>query len=145
MQKLDTACSYELQKKLKEELSQSAQLRYIHRLHCVLLLAKGNSSQDLSRWFGQTPRTLELWASKYRDRGPEGLREVRNAGRPSRLNNMQIKRLCNDLESLPGTFNYAASSWSGELIRQHLYDLFGVDMSVRQCQRLLRKLREVKN
>ena len=41
--------------------------------------------------------------------------------------------------------NYAASSWSGELIRQHLYDLFGVDMSVRQCQRLLRKLREVKN
>ncbi len=141
MQKLDISNPSDLQKLLKEELRQSPRVRYLHRLHCVLLLAQGHSCYDLARWFGLNPRTIELWVHKFEQRGIEGLKDIRNAGRPSKLNSLQTKMLSQDIRRPPRELHHVGDTWNGELLKLHLYNIYKVELSVRQCQRLLKQLK----
>ena len=44
---------------LQNEISRSLELRYDHRLHGVLIVAKGMSYYDVSNILGHSPRTVE--------------------------------------------------------------------------------------
>lgn len=141
MRKLDVSNPASLQGILKEELSNSQHARYLHRLHCVLLLSQGHSCYELARWFGLSPRSLELWVHKFEQHGVKGLKEISSAGRPAKLNCKQIKELSLIIQYSPSQQGLSANSWSGDLLKRYLNEHFKIDLSVRQCQRLLRQLR----
>ena len=53
---------------LQNEISRSPESRYDHRLHGVLMVAKGMSCYDASIILGHSPRTVEYWAKQFNDR-----------------------------------------------------------------------------
>jgi transposase len=121
-------------------VSTSSEQRLLHRLHCVLLIAEGRSCYEVARWFGEDPRTIERWVHALALHGTEGLREHHAGGRPAKLAGEQAQHLALDLQKPPHLSGYPKREWSGKLLTQHLQGSYGIKLSTRQCQRMLRRL-----
>jgi transposase len=118
----------------------SCEPRFLHRLHCVLLIAEGRSCYEDARWYGEDPRTIERWVHALNGYGIEGLREHHGGGRPTKLTDEQLQYLALDLQKPPRVCGYPERRWSGKLLMQYLEDRYGVKLSARQCQRIMRRL-----
>ena len=57
---------------LQDEIRRSAEARYDHRLHGVLLVAQGLSCPQEAHLLGDAPRTVEYWVQRFEK---EGLRD----------------------------------------------------------------------
>ena len=115
----------------------SSELRYVHRLHAVLLVSIGRSCYEVGHWFAEDPRTVERWVHAYELAGPEGLVEHRRRGRPAHLTPMQQDQLRRELAVAPAGAGYPHKHWTGKLLARHLESRYGVCISLRHCQRLL--------
>lgn len=127
---------------LRREINDSSHARYLNRLHCLLLIACGHNCYEVAHYFGESPRTLELWIHRYEEAGIDGLKDRPRGGPGSRkLTTPQLSALEVDLREHPGELGYAQSAWSGKLLVTHLERKYNVRLSVRHAQRLLRRPR----
>ncbi len=124
---------------LKREIAHTASTRYLHRLHCVWLVHKSGSCQRVAEWFGESRRTIERWVREYEEQGADGLLDRRKPGRPPRISNEMASTLIGELAMNPEHHGYTANTWTGRLLKKHLHSSHEVDMSLRQCQRLLHR------
>ncbi len=60
---------------LQDEIRCSEESRYDHRLHGVLLVAQGLTCPEVSWLLGGTPRTIEYWVRRFKEKGLSGLVE----------------------------------------------------------------------
>ena len=125
---------------LKEQLKQSSEARFLHRLHCVLLVSQGRSGIEVAGWFGDDPSSVARWVRCCREFGIQGLQDDQRSGRPAKLNIEQMRALERDLWQAPGAFAYDDPVWNGKLLAAHIQRRFDVELSVRQCQRLVRQV-----
>jgi transposase len=124
---------------LQNEIRRSEDSRYVHRLHAVLLVARGLSARETASLFGDAPRTVELWVHRFQGAGLKGLREVPRPGRPSKLDQKQIMEIQNIVRtSTPAELGIDAVRWDSSVLSSYLYSL-GVDLKPRQCRNLLKK------
>jgi len=124
---------------LQNEIRRSEDSRYIHRLHAVLLVARGLSARKTASLLGDAPRTVELWIHRFQKEGLKGLREVPRPGRPSRLNQKQIMEFQNIVRSsTPAELGIDADRWDSNVLSSYLHSL-DVDLKPRQCRNLLKK------
>lgn len=121
------------------EIERSEKSRYDHRLHGVLLVSDGRSCYEVAEILGRSPRTIQHWVNKFEKIGFDGLREGERLGRPSRLNAIQLTQLGKDLRKDPRKIGYSQNMWDGKLLSHHLSEVYGIELGVRQCQRLFRK------
>lgn len=140
MRKLSLSSAKWVREVIHASVKTSCESHFLHRLHCVLLVAEGRSCYEVARWFGEDPRTIERWVHALNEHGIEGLREHHSGGRPTRLADEQIPRLALDLQKPPRVCGYSEREWSGKLLAQHLEGSYGIKLSVRQCQRIMRRL-----
>ena len=68
------------------------------------------------------------------------LREGERPGRPRTLEAKDWRRLQGDLRKTPRDFGLAATLWNAPVLSEHLHRRYGVDLGVRQCQRLFRHM-----
>lgn len=122
------------------EIMRSRESRYDHRLHGVLAVARGLSCYETAAIWGRSPRSVEYWVKRFNDEGLGGLRERGRPGRPAALTWPQLEILRSDIRRGPREMGLDRDAWSGSLLRSYLRDAYEVDLSVRQCQRLLRRL-----
>ena len=141
MQKLEVSNFADLQAELNKQTARAPEGRFLHRLHCVLLVARGCSCYQVAEWFREHPSTIERWVHHFLQFGAEGLRDEQRTGRPAKLRDDQRKRLQNDVSNEPGAFGYERNIWHGRLLQDHLERHYCIKLSVRQCQRLLKQLR----
>ena len=125
---------------LRAVLQQDDQLRYLHHLHAVLLVALGQSVDQVAQWLGCSPRSIERWVRGYRLGGCQSLQVVHGAGRPARLTARQLQQLRADLAAPPSAQGLHHSQWCGKLLAAHIERRHGLHISLRQCQRLMREL-----
>jgi len=129
---------------LRASVNKLPEHRFLHRLHCVVLVAEGHSCADVARWFGGTRRTIERWVHSFEADGIEGLREQHHGGgRSSRLTESRLRELAVDLDRPPVVSGYPDRQWSGRLVALHVARRYGVTLQPRQCQRILREARGV--
>jgi transposase len=76
---------------LQDEIRRSAEARYDHRLHGLLLVAQGMSGHEVARLLGDSPRTVAYWVSRFEEEGLAGLVDAERSGRPRRLSENQIQ------------------------------------------------------
>ena len=57
---------------LQEEIRRSADARYDHRLHGLLLVAQGMTCPEVARLLGAAPRTVETWVRRFEQQGLAG-------------------------------------------------------------------------
>jgi len=137
---MDSVATEALLKVLKAACEDSAEARFLHRLHCVSLVAQGRSAQEVAQWHADDPSSVARWVRRYEETGIEGLREGQRSGRPGKLGSEDLVVLAEDLRKPPAAFGYRRPAWNGNLLATHLEERYGISLSVRQCQRLLRQL-----
>ena len=140
MRKLQISDSEIMSIAIQEEIVRSQESRYDHRLHGLLLVAHGLSCYHVAEWLGQDPRTVQRWVHRFERNGFVGLQEGQRTGRPRRLTNEQLSDVNLDLRTHPRDLGYEQNLWDGKLLAHHLAKLYGVELSVRQCQRIFGRL-----
>ena len=141
MRKLEVSNKAALQSACKEETTHNREFRFLHRLHCVLLVAQGSSCYQVAEWFGEHSSTVERWVHCFNEYNLEGLRDEQKTGRPRKVRDDQLKRLQSDISRNPSELGYEQYEWNGKLLKTHLECCYDVELSVRQCQRILHQLK----
>lgn len=78
---------------LQDEIRESQESRYDHRLLGVLLVAQGMSGPDPGRLLGVSPRSVHDWVHRFEAKGFAGLAEGERSGRASRLSGQQLTQI----------------------------------------------------
>ena len=140
MRRLEIADADIMRIAIQQEIVRSEEARYDHRLHGLLLITAGQSSQQIAELFGEDRRTVQRWVKTFESHCLEGLREGERPGRPKTIDPRQWAALSKDLRRSPSELGYAAGLWDGKLLSEHLHARYGVTLGVRQCQRLFRQM-----
>jgi transposase len=89
----------------------------------------------------ESPRTLKYWVRRYHDKGLAGLRDEKRSGRPPRLTDAQLGEIAKLLQKPPQHSGLIGRKWSGGMLAGWVERHYGVKLSVRQCERVLRTIR----
>jgi Transposase and inactivated derivatives len=125
---------------LQDEIRRSEESRYDHRLHGVLLVAQGMTCPEVAKLLGDAPRSVEYWVRGFEENGLAGLREGERSGRPGRLNEKHLRDINAVLRQTPRDVGLARNLWDGKTLAAWIAREYGIDLGVRQCQRLFRQL-----
>jgi len=125
---------------LQQEIHRSEESRYDHRLHGVLLVAQGMNCPDVARLLGDAPRSVEYWVHRYESQGLAGLTEGQRTGRPRRLTDKQMDGIGKVLRNRPSDAGMLVNLWDGKTLSAWIAKTYGIELQVRQCQRLFRQL-----
>ena len=125
---------------LQDEIRRSWEARYDHRLHALLLVAHGVTCPEVARLLGDSPRAIEYWVRRFEEEGLSGLADGVRTGRPSRLSAEQIEEIGTYLRLPPDAAGIMGNVWDGKMLSSFIASRYGIDVGVRQCQRLFREL-----
>ena len=125
---------------LQDEIRRSQEARYDHRLHAILLVAQGVTCPDVASLLGDAPRTVQYWVHRFEQEGLAGIADADRPGRPKKLTEHQFEQVGKALRSTPRDVGLSTNLWDGKTLSAFICRQFGIDISVRQCQRLFRQL-----
>ena len=107
----------------------------------VKLHKKGYTVREIGDTLDIPFSKAQYWITRFRNQGESGLKTKKGRGRPSLLNNQQIKELKRIIkEDGPIRFGGQAVSWLSKEIKILIKDRFGVVYTLRHVQRILHKL-----
>ena len=124
---------------LQDEIRRSEESRYDHRLHGVLLVAQGMTCPQVAELLGDAPRSVEYWVRRFEQGAWDGLREGERSGRPRRLNEKQLREINAVLRRMPREVGLGGNLWDGKTLAAWIAQRYGIELGVRQCQRLFRQ------
>ncbi len=124
---------------LQGEIRRSYQARYDHRLHAVLMVAQGMSCTAAGNLLGDSPRTVAYWVNRFETEGLAGFADADRPGRPRRLNGEQLEQIQQALRCNPSDYGLTGNLWDGKMLSHFIQQRFGVELGVRQCQRMFRQ------
>jgi transposase len=125
---------------LQDEIRRSQEARYNHRLHAVLLVAQGVSCTKAASLLGDSPRTVQYWVNRFEEEGFAGLADADRPGRPKKLSEQQLEQLAQVIRGSPRDAGMNTNIWDGKTLSAFIKRQYGIDLGVRQCQRLFRQL-----
>jgi transposase len=125
---------------LQDEIRRSYEARYDHRLHAVLMVAQGTSCNKVAQLLGDSPRAVAYWVKRFEAEGLSGLADADRPGRPSKLDDDQLQTVEEALRSHPSQYGLEGNLWDGKMLSHFIAQQFDVELGVRQCQRLFRRL-----
>lgn len=125
---------------LRDEVTRSPEAAFLHRLHCVALVAAGHACGAVAAAFGDDDRSVQRWVHRFQEAGAAGLAEAPRRGRPARLGEAEYSALREALARPPSTFGHAATAWSAETLRREVARRYGIAFTRRHCVRLLGRL-----
>lgn len=140
MRKLEVSDAEVMGIAIRQEIERNEEARYDHRLHGLLLVAKGMSARQAALWLDESERTVQRWVNRFEQVGFAGLHEGERPGRPSRLNAEQWQGVEDDLRRSPRDFGFEQTLWDGIVLAEHLCRRYRIELGVRQCQRLFRQM-----
>ncbi|MBS1270187.1 MAG: hypothetical protein MAG794_01142 [Gammaproteobacteria bacterium] len=125
---------------LQDEIRRSPEARYDHRLHGLLLVAQGMSGREVASLLGDSPRTVAYWVHRFERSGLAGLVDDERPGRPRRLTERQLKAIETVLRKRPSDFGLSGHLWDGKTLSALIDQRWGIQLGVRQCQRVFRQM-----
>lgn len=125
---------------LQDEIRRTEEARYDHRLHAILLVAKGMTCPKVADFLGDPERTVRSWIRRYQQDGLQGLIENERSGRPPRITEKQLDRIASVLRKMPEEVGLKGGFWDGKSLSAFIRKDFGITLGVRQCQRLFKQL-----
>jgi len=135
----------QLRDAVRKQIGKSREKRACYRAFCLLMILHGQRVTDVAEALGEHTRTLERWRKRFNEQGLDGLLDDTSPGRPSRLSEQAMAALAKDIESPPSQLGLPGEQWRGKQLQQHLTEHYRIDLSLRQCQRLLKKLHPKEN
>ncbi|QIR41330.1 helix-turn-helix domain containing protein [Tolypothrix sp. PCC 7910] len=112
---------------------------YRKRLEIMLLADMGKSQTEICQILGCSQEMARYWITIAK----AGLAEQwqqKPIGRPKTVNQQYIARLKELLSHSPRNYGYAFSSWTSQWLSKHLATEFGIEISNRHINRLLKDM-----
>lgn len=126
---------------LHEALANNSTGKAVKRLMIALAYKDGVSVETLSERYGIPRSTVYYWLDRFENMSiEEAIRDDDRPGRPPALTTQERDELQSDVARPPETFGFEATSWSPELIQEHVAEKYGVEYSEGHIRRLLRTL-----
>lgn len=123
-----------------ERMTQQEAGRVAERARMVRLSSRGFTVQRIMDVFEVVDETLYKWFDRFDEEGPAGLYDRDRSGRPPRIDEeaqVEIERL---LSASPLDEGYDFTTWTTPLLKSHLKQHLGLDVSQATVRRTLHRL-----
>lgn len=108
------------------------------RLLAAIHRKEGDSLDAIVRKLQLPRRTVHGWLQRFEERGLDGVKDIKQPGRPPMLTKTQLKELRKDLIKGPRKGNSAL--WTTKKVTEHVEKKFNVRYTARHMVRLLHKV-----
>jgi transposase len=122
---------------LRREARRSKDNRQARRLLAIAMVLDGASRDEAARAGGMERQTLRDWVHRYNAHGLDGLSDKARPGRPSQLNEAQLRELDDLIEKGPDISVHKVVRWRCIDLKTIIAERFDVEMSERHIGRLL--------
>ncbi|KAB8330006.1 helix-turn-helix domain-containing protein [Scytonema tolypothrichoides VB-61278] len=124
---------------LLKNLQANLQTEYRRRIEIMLLADVGKSQTQICKILGCSQEMARYWIT-VAQLGLADKWQERPIGRPKIVNDQYIQRLKELFSHSPRKYGYAFSSWTSQWLSKHLATEFGVEISDRHINRLLKQM-----
>lgn len=128
----------ELLKQGKAIMSSSDESRYHFRVFAVNMVLSGCTASQIGTMAGVSKQAVTGWVKTADEQGFEALRPKPRPGRPTKLSPDQKTAIDAALKSDPSTYGFKV--WDGPSLSTYIKRTTGIDIGIRQCQRLFHEL-----
>jgi len=142
---MDNVCCGDLREELWRGRAGSRDAAFLFRLCSVRLVLSGQRPGDVGEWLDLSERTVRRWVALYQEGGTQAVRRGVRAGRPGHLGEGDLAAVLAALRDPPGELGLPYREWHGAMLQQWVRERFGVELGIRQCQRLLRLARHAES
>jgi len=108
------------------------------RLLAIAQILEGSSRTDAARNAGMERQTLRDWALRFNAEGVEGLKDRPRTGRKPRLDEGQLTKLDQVVDTQPDPVKDGVVRWRCYDLKAKIKSLFDVEISERSVGRILR-------
>jgi transposase len=130
---------------LKEALADADGSKATKRLMVALAYKDGVPVSEMEDRYAIPRSTLYYWLDRFEKYSVEdAIEDETRPGRPPKLDSSDRESLRSDLDASPDEFGYDESSWTPELVRDHIERVYGTSYSEGHVRRLLRQFAQEK-
>lgn len=115
-------------------MSSTDKARFHFKVFAVNMALSGCPVSQISTMAGVSKVTVTGWVKTADERGFDALRSRQRSGRPPKLSTEQCAAIDSAIQSDPKNFGFKV--WNVPGLSSYISNTFGVQISVRQCQRL---------
>ncbi|MBW4688260.1 MAG: helix-turn-helix domain-containing protein [Komarekiella atlantica HA4396-MV6] len=126
-------------KALLKNLQANLQPEYRRRIEIMLLADMGKSQTQICEIIGCSQEMARYWIG-IAEAGLAHKWNERPIGRPKTVNNEYIERLKELVSHSPREYGYAFGYWTAQWLSKHLANEFGIEISDRHVNRLLKQM-----
>lgn len=126
-------------KVLLKHLQGDLQPEYRRRLEIMLLADQGKSQTEICQILGCSQEMARYWIA-VAEAGLAHKWNERQIGRPKTVNAQYIQRLQELVSHSPREYGYSFSCWTAQCLSKHLAKEFGIEISDRHINRLLKQM-----
>ena len=120
-------------------VSSTEDSKYQHKVEMVNIVLGGMPPSELSEFVSESKNTITAWVKTADEQGFEALRTKKQPGRPMKLSAEDISSIKAVLEE-DNPRKYGYNVWDGPSLSAYIKSKYGVDLCVRQCQRMFHNL-----
>ena len=124
---------------LLKNLQTDLRPQYRQRIQIMLLADLGESQAAICAELGCSKDTARYWTTMAQ-MGLAHKWKERSVGRPKKFNEDYLERLKELVTHSPKVYGYSFQRWTAEWLSKHLESEFGVKLSARHINRLLKKM-----
>jgi len=143
MQKLTVSNPKKIERQINAFINDDPEAKFIFRL-CSLKMFLNDpecSTEKLGKIMQTSPRAIANWVHSLNETGDiEILRDKAKPGRTPKLTQEDLQDLKDRIQKHPNESGVDANLWDGKSLSHYIKKRFGVELQVRQCQRLFKKL-----
>jgi transposase len=128
---------------LDSYLNQSAELRFVQRLQVISFLIENDDASCITagKTFNVSPKAVQNWVNRINKTDDiQSLRDQPGQGRKSRLTKQQLAQIEIAVKDNPEKVGMKGKQWNGTVLAEYINKQLGVELQLRQCQRMLQKL-----
>ena len=122
----------------KAIMSSSDESKYLFRVFAVNMVLSGIPASQVAGSVGLSKATVTSWVKRVDESGFDSLRPQQHPGRPSKLTEVQLNELAGIIHTDPTEHGF--NVWDGSSLSSYIRSQYGVDIGIRQCQRVFRSL-----
>lgn len=126
-------------KLLLKQIKIERRTEYRRRIEIMLAADAGKSQIQICEELGCSQETARQWIGMAR-KGKAHQWNERPIGRPHTINAQYLKRLQELVTHNPRNYGYSFKRWTAGWLSKHLADEFGIEISDRHINRLLKKV-----
>lgn len=110
------------------------------RMQIILFLREGKTQREVSTELRISTGIVPFWKERFENEGTRGLKNKKGRGRKSKLNKKQLKELSSAIDKGIQMKDGYKRGYKTKDVRELIQNEFGINYTIRNCFKILRKL-----